>query len=285
LVHRQSRRLRRRGDVPREEWVGVPVPDPGIPKEWVLAARKIIENNEKVSNCGRRFWELTGGVLRCAACGSAMATNFITPRQTGYYRCGKRYRLGKHACSQGKNLRAEKTEKIIWEFVSGVLKDPQRLRRGLDEMLDRERLSASRGPYEEEEVWIKKLSELEVQEERLLDLYLDGKLETGRYGARVSQFKQTRKTIEEELGRIRDRASHISRLEQDRDALLNHYSQITIDHLDKLEPEERNRVYKMLDLTALVHANSDLEIKWALGGDLCRDNVTLLPGSYRTGGR
>ncbi len=102
---------------------------------------------------------------------------------------------------------------------------------------------------------------------------------------RASQLKQTRKTIEEELERIRDRASHIKRLEQDRYALLIHYSQIATDRLDKLEPEERNRVYKMLDLTTLAHANDDLEVRWAFGGDLCRDNATLLPGSCRTRGR
>jgi hypothetical protein len=198
----------------------------------VLAARKTIEKNEKVSNCGRRFWELTGGVLRCAACGGAMATNFITPRQAGYYRCNKRYRMGKHVCSQGKNFRAEETETTVWEFVSGILKDPERLRRGLDEMLDKERASASRGLDEEEEAWLKKLSELEVQEERLLDFYLEGKLEVDRYGARVSQLKQARKTVEEELGRIRDRASHIERLERDREALLGHYSRVTTDSLD-----------------------------------------------------
>jgi hypothetical protein len=58
----------------------------------------------------------------------------------------------------------------------------------------------------------------------------------------VSRLKQARKTVEEELGRMRDRASHIERLEQDRDALINHYSRITTDRLDNLEPEERNRV-------------------------------------------
>jgi site-specific DNA recombinase len=58
-------RIKKSVDVPREEWIGVPVPDSGIPREWVLAAREAIKNNEKVSNCGRRFWELTGGVLRC----------------------------------------------------------------------------------------------------------------------------------------------------------------------------------------------------------------------------
>jgi site-specific DNA recombinase len=93
-------------DVPREDWIGVPVPGPGIPREWVLAARDAIKNNEKVSNCGRRFWELTGGVLRCAACGGAMATTFHPHRKMGYYRCGKRYRFGTHACSQGRNFRA-----------------------------------------------------------------------------------------------------------------------------------------------------------------------------------
>jgi hypothetical protein len=71
-------RVKKSVDVSREEWIGVPVPDPGIPSEWVLATRDAIKDNERVSNCGRRFWELTGGVLRCAACGSAMATNYIT---------------------------------------------------------------------------------------------------------------------------------------------------------------------------------------------------------------
>jgi site-specific DNA recombinase len=88
-------RVKKSVDVSQEEWSGVPVPNPGIPREWVLAARDAIKDNERVSNCGRRFWGLTGGVLCCAACGSAMATNFITPRKTGYYRCGKRYRVGK----------------------------------------------------------------------------------------------------------------------------------------------------------------------------------------------
>src|SRR5215211_3733615 len=272
-------RVKKSVDVPWEEWIGVPVPDPGIPREWVLAARDAIKDNEKVSNCGRRFWELTGGVLRCEACGGAMATNYITPRKTGYYRCGRRYRLGAHACSQGKNFRAEETEAVVWSFVSRVLKDPERLRRAMDEMLDRERASSSRAPGEDEEGWLNKLSELEVQEERLLDLYLEGKLESDRYESRVSQLKRSRKTAVEELEHIRNRTTSLERLEQDRDALLSHYSQIAVEHLDNLEPEERNRVYRMLDLTVLAHEDGNLEVKWTLGGGLCRDNEPLPPGS------
>src|ERR687893_2057843 len=201
-------RVRKSVDVSQEEWIGVPVPDPGIPREWVLAARDAIKDNERVSNCGRRFWELTGGVLRCAACGGAMATNYMTPRQTGYYRCGKRYRVGKHVCSQGKNIRAEETEAVVWSFVSRVLKSPERLRRGMDEMLDEMKTLTSRSPSDDEENWLKKLAEREAQEERLLDLYLEGKLEVSRYESRVSQLKLSRKTLEEELERIRDRIAN-----------------------------------------------------------------------------
>lgn len=186
-------RIKKSVDVPREEWIGVPVPDSGIPREWVLAAREAIKNNEKVSNCGRRFWELTGGVLCCASCGYAMGTNYITPRKTGYYRCGRRYRLGVHACSYSKTLRAEETEALVWRFVSGILKDPVRLERGLNEMLVQEKALTVRGSDEEEEVWIKKLAELETQEERLLDLYLENKLGVDRYEARAAQIKQARK--------------------------------------------------------------------------------------------
>ena len=92
-------------------------------------------------------------------------------------------------------------------------------------------------------------------------------------------------SLEDELARIEGRAAHVDRLERDREALLNHYSRIVPEHLDGLEPVERNRIYKILDLTVLAHENGNLELKWNLGADLCRDNEPLLPGGCRTPGR
>jgi hypothetical protein len=146
----------------------------------------------------------------------------------------------------------------------------------LDEMLRQEEALASRHPDREEEGWLRKLFELETQEERLLDLYLEGTLEADRYESRVSQIKRSRRTIEDELGRINDRAAHIERLKHDRDALLSHYSRIVPEQLEALEPDERNRVYKMLRLTVLAHEDGKLEASWTLGGDPCRDNEPLL---------
>jgi hypothetical protein len=35
----------------------------------------------------------------------------------------------------------------------------------------------------------------------------------------------------------------------------NHYSWLAVERLDELEPEERNRIYKMLDRTVGAHEN------------------------------
>jgi hypothetical protein len=95
----------------------------------------------------------------------------------------------------------------------------------------------------------------------------------------------SRKTVEDELERIEGKAASVERMESYRDALLDHYARIIPEGLDVLEPEERNRVYKMLGLTVSAHEDGKLELTWALGGDPCRDNEPLLPGSYRTPGR
>jgi DNA repair exonuclease SbcCD ATPase subunit len=152
-------------------------------------------------------------------------------------------------------------------------------------MLKQEKALVARGPGEDGKMWFKKLTELETQEERLLDLYLENKLDMDRYEKRLAQIEQARKTVEDELARIESRAARVDQLERDREALLNHYSRIVPEHLDGLEPRERNRVYKMLNLTVLAHDNGSLELKWALGADLCRDIEPLPPGGCRTRGR
>ena len=48
-------------------------------------------------------------------------------------------RGGLEACPNKTGYRAEKVESLVWGFVSDLLKDPKRLREGLEEMIGRER--------------------------------------------------------------------------------------------------------------------------------------------------
>jgi hypothetical protein len=160
---------------------------------------------------------------------------------------------------------------MVWGFVSDVLKEPARLERGLDQMVEQEKALTATGPGEDGTTWLRKLTELETQEERLLDLYLENKLDMDRYERRLAQIRLTRKTAEDELVRIKAKADHVEQLERDKEALLNHYARIVPEQLDTLEPEERNRVYKMLGLTVSAHEDGSLELTWTLGADPCRD--------------
>jgi site-specific DNA recombinase len=76
---RRYRKKVRTRERPVEERLYVPVPYAGIPRELVDAARAAIRDNRRPSNAGRRFWELSGGILRCEVCGG-MATRSIKAR-------------------------------------------------------------------------------------------------------------------------------------------------------------------------------------------------------------
>jgi hypothetical protein len=57
---------------PWEEWIAVPVPDAGVPRELVERPREAMADNRRPSSAGDRFWELSGGVFFCRACGCYM---------------------------------------------------------------------------------------------------------------------------------------------------------------------------------------------------------------------
>ena len=65
----------------RYQGIPVPVPDAGIARETAAKARHRVENNRSPSRAAQRFWELSGGILRCEECGRAMQTHSPTPQQ------------------------------------------------------------------------------------------------------------------------------------------------------------------------------------------------------------
>ena len=142
---------------PREEWITIPVPDAGIPREWVDSAREAISDNAKFSYAGGRFWELSG-LMKCSGCGCGMLgnspTNGSSNKSHHYYRCRRRHLQGKEACSMSKNIRAEDAEYAVWSFVASLLLNPEALREGLEEMIERERAGNHGNPEKEAAYWL-----------------------------------------------------------------------------------------------------------------------------------
>jgi site-specific DNA recombinase len=138
---------------PKDKWIAVPIPDAGIPRQLVGTARENLKERltRKPSMAALRFWELSGGILRCEGCGWAFSSVSVSsqgkPRRY-YYRCPNRAVNGLQACQMRTNYRAEKIEAQVWKTVSDILTHPEQLRTDLEEMIDQKRESNRRGDPE-----------------------------------------------------------------------------------------------------------------------------------------
>jgi site-specific DNA recombinase len=271
-----ERRYRRRTTTvvrPKEEWIAVPVPDAGIPREWVDAARAAISHNRVPSSAGNRFWELSGGVFYCGECGRRMCPVTVNAtRGHHYYRCPTRQNDGKDACPLSKNFRADEVKPLIWVFVSDLLSSPGRLQKGLETMLEHERNGFHGDPEREAKVWLEQLADAERKRSSFQDMAAEGLITFDELRTKLATLQETCETARRELATLEDRCNRLKDLEQDAATLLESYAGMVPEALGNLDAEERNHVYKMLRLTVSAYQGGTLEVRGTLGSSLCLSN-------------
>jgi site-specific DNA recombinase len=259
---------------PKEEWIAVPVPDSGIPRELVEAARAVVKNNRKAARAGRRFWELTGGIAHCSECGQTMCATHSTKTKRGslysyhYYCCSQRNRYGPDVCANSYRPRAEELEPAVWSLVSGLLKDPDRLRVGLERLIREERRAMRGNPDKEAEAWAKKLTEVDCMRSAYQDQQAEGLITLDELRTKLAALEETRTITVKELEALRSRRKQLERLEHNAEALLEHYAGMVPEALDELTSEERHNVYKMMRLKVLISADRTVEVTGVFGGPL-----------------
>jgi site-specific DNA recombinase len=264
---------------PRTEWIGVPVPDSGIPREWVDAAREAIKDNRRTSNSGARFWELSGGIARCGVCNSRMQATSVSTHSAHpgyYYRCAKRWQDGKDACPNKKTLNARKAEPRVWEKVSGLLKDPERLRLGLVSLIEEERKGLKADPSREAKIWAEKIAESDRKRSMFQEMAAEGLLTLDELRAKLLSLEEARQVAERELEILQRRWERIAELQFDADTIMNYYAGMVPKLLENLTPQERHRVYRMLQLKVLAYPDGSLEMTGLVGQErgLCGDETS-----------
>src|SRR5215211_3784142 len=236
----------------REKWIAVPVPDSGIPQETVDAARERVKNNRPATKTGARFWELSGGIWRCASCGRAMSGTRAGGKNSKrfYYRCPNNATNGREACPNGKHHRAERTEAEVWGEISSLLKEPERLRAGVARMLEDER----RGdPQHEMRVWAKRLAEVDVKRSRYQEMAAEDLIDFDELRAKLGALEAERKTAARELEAARDKAERLASLKLETEALIEAYSIKAHAGLNLYTPQDRFDAYKALGLKVIAH--------------------------------
>ena len=181
--------------------------------------------------------------------------------QFHYYTCRSRYNTGpSRDCSNKKYLRAEQIEGQVWGFVRGLLRDLERIRAGLDRLIEEERTHAGRDPERDAELWSRKITEVDVERRGYHRLAAKGHMTDEELAAALAELDETRETAERKLEVARARGEALQRLEHDRDALMESYAGMVSETLEDLAPEERHRIYKLLRLGVRFRPDWPLEI-------------------------
>ncbi len=143
-------------------------------------------------------------------------------------------------------------------------------------MLENERVPSG---GEDEASWLKRITEINVKQERLLDLHLEGDITTAQFRSKSEELQEARAVAKEQLEAARSRSSRLEDIERSKDAILSHYASLVPQGLAELSAEERNRVYRMMHLRVFARRDDTLITDWG-----CNDEP-LPPGSCRTRGR
>jgi len=263
---------------PKEEWVAVPLPYASIPREVVDAAREAIKDNRRPSSAGRRLWELSGGILRCGECDHSTVTQSVRAHSGThyhhYYYCRNHRHHGDAECANRKHYRAVDLEGRVWDLISGLLKDPARLREGLNEMIEAERAGMRGDPEAEAMAWLGRIAALDSKRSRYQDMAAEGHITFEELGAKLRELAADRATAEREFEHLNLRRSRLENLERDKETLLQDYASTVPEDLDNLTGEERHQVYRMLRLQVHVSPEGDLDVRGVLREAVCTPTDT-----------
>lgn len=204
----RSRKLRITQVDPAEH-VAIPVPDSGIPPEWVRAAReKVSGRTRPTPNAAvRRAWGLRGRI-RCA-CDHKMSV-YGNNKGYFYYVCGEHRRW--HACQEHKYHPAPATERRVEEFVLGLLRNPETLREQVREQAATERRNLKRKDRSSRYA-AERLTKLEVMRSGFLDQQAEGLISMAELREKLSGITEEKAALERAAAEFREREQSLRELE------------------------------------------------------------------------
>ena len=249
---------------PRGGWIAVPVPDSGVPREHVEAARAAIRDNVRPSDAGRRYWNLKG--LAYCPCGARLTPHTVTKKggPRFYYICHA-HRSGREPCPYAKYHAAEDIEERVGRFVLELIRNPETLREQFEAEAAREK-AALRDQRKHIAALASRLAEVESERDRLVRLYTRGKPTDDEYDAYTEELAERKKSAEEELTKLEDAQRYIEYLDM-LPAYIEDFLRELPDQIDYV-PRIREYVTEKMESSDTYILPDEAEI-------------TLEPGKYR----
>jgi site-specific DNA recombinase len=238
---------------PREEWIEIPVPAL-VSEDSFARAQELLEQNKIRSR--RRTIEpsIVQGLVSCQKCGYAFArtSTRTSARKIHYYKCigsdGWR-KLGGPVCNNGRLVRQDLLDQIVWDEVIRLLEDPTLIQQELDRRLEAARSSNS--TKKSEQNLQRELAHVGKGIERLLSAYQEALMSIEQLRERMPTLRQREQTLRAELQAITDQAN-------DRAAFLRLAETLTAflarlhEAADTLNINERQRIVRLVVKDVLI---------------------------------
>ena len=196
----QPRRAYSTNDVPREEWIAVPVPAL-VSEELFAAVQGQLEENRRRARQGQRGARyLLQGLVLCQHCGYAFYGKPVSSsaakgrvRDYAYYRCigTDAYRFGGERVCQNSQVRTDLLDGTVWQEVCTLLEDPQRVEQEYRRRLAPLDMEERRGVESQ-------VGKLRQGLARLIDSYAEGLIEKAEFEPRISRLRERIAALEEQ---------------------------------------------------------------------------------------
>ena len=137
---------------------------------------------------------------------------------------------------------------MIWDSVSGLLRDPGRLERGLEALIEGQGEGSAGDPSEEIAAHEARLAEGDRLRRAYQDQQAAGLMTLEELRSRLGELDGARRAAEAAISALERSRERSEGLGRDKEAALAALTEIVPGELDNLGGEQRNAVYRMLRL-------------------------------------
>jgi site-specific DNA recombinase len=227
----------------REEWVSVPVPPIISQRDFDFAQAKIKSNFQNASR-NAKYDYLLGRRLKCSKCNYAYVGR-TRNEHNQYYYCKGKEQKPISLCSMPA-FRADLVDVTVWNWLRSLIEDPSNVTQGLRNMQD-EVLSANSRVTTRIELIDQQLEDLNNQQTKLLDLFLNGDFSKKLIDERKIKIDQACRKLLDERNELN---SHLDQSVAD-DTQLSEIEEYCSEIRSKLENasfESKRRLIEMFDV-------------------------------------
>src|SRR5947207_7337115 len=194
---------------PREDWIEIPVPAL-VTEESFARAQELLRENKVRSRRRTIAPSVVQGLVSCQKCGYAFSrtSTQTSARKIHYYKCigsDSWRKLGGPVCDNGRFVRQELLDQIVWAEVIRLLEEPALIQQELDRRLVAAR--ASDPTRKREQSLQRELTHVGKGIERLLNAYQEELLSIEQLRERMPVLRQRQQTLRAELQAIADQTN------------------------------------------------------------------------------